>query len=145
MAAVELREVSRSFDGTQALRGVSLSAAAGEVTALVGENGAGKSTLLRIMSGVIEPDAGQVLVSDQPVRFGSPRHARRAGIAIIHQELSTIPDLGVAENVYLDRLPLRRVFLDWKRLHEDGRRLLERLEVRIRPRARVTRLPLARQ
>lgn len=145
MLAVELREVSKSFDGTQALKEVSFSVAAGEVTALVGENGAGKSTLLRILSGVLRPDSGQVLIFGQPVHFSSPREAQRAGIAIIHQELSTVPDLSVAENVFLDRLALRAFFLDWRRLHADCRRLLQRLGVDLDPRARVGDLAVARQ
>ncbi len=145
MLAVELRGVSKSFDGTQALKEVSFSVPAGEVTALVGENGAGKSTLLRIMSGVIQADAGDVLVFDQPVHFSSPREAQRAGIAIIHQELSTVPDLTVAENVFLDRLPLRWVLLDWRRLFAECRRLLKRLGVDVDPRTRVSDLALARQ
>ena len=145
MLAVELRGVSKSFDGTQALREVSFSVPAGEVTALVGENGAGKSTLLRIMSGVIQADSGHVLVFDQPVHFSSPKDAQRAGIAIIHQELSTVPDLTVAENVFLDRLPQRGVFVDWRRLHAECRLLLQRLGVDVDPRTRVGDLALARQ
>jgi ribose transport system ATP-binding protein len=145
MLAVELQRVSKSFDGTHALKGVSFSVPAGEVTALVGENGAGKSTLLRIMSGVVQADSGDVLIFDQPVHFGSPREAQRAGIAIIHQELSTVPDLTVAENVFLDRLPLRGPLLDWRRLHADCRRLLKRLGVDVDPRARVGDLALAHQ
>src|SRR5258708_4628551 len=145
MLAVELREISKSFDGTQALREVSFSIPAGEVTALVGENGAGKSTLLRIMSGVIQADSGQISIFDQPVHFSSPKEAQRAGIAIIHQELSTVPDLTVAENVFLDRLPQRGVFVDWRRLHAECRRLLQRLGVDVDPRTRVGDLALARQ
>jgi ABC-type sugar transport system ATPase subunit len=145
MLAVELREISKSFDGTQALREVSFSVPAGEVTALVGENGAGKSTLLRIMSGVIKSDSGHVSIFDQPVHFSSPKEAQRAGIAIIHQELSTVPDLTVAENVFLDRLPQRGVFVDWRRLHAECRRLLQRLGVDVDPRTRVGDLALARQ
>lgn len=145
MAAVELREVSKSFDGTQALRAVSFRAAGGEVTALVGENGAGKSTLLHILSGVVQPDRGQVLVEGEPVQFRSPRDARKAGIAIIHQELSTVFDLEVAENIFLDRLPLRGLFLDWGRLHADCRALLRRLQLSLDPTTKVGMLPLARQ
>jgi ABC-type sugar transport system ATPase subunit len=145
MLAVELRGVSKSFDGTQALREVSFSVQPGEVTALVGENGAGKSTLLRIMSGVIRADSGQVLIFDRPVHFSSPKDAQRAGIAIIHQELSTVPDLTVAENVFLDRLPQRGVFVDWRRLHAECRLLLQRLGVDMDPRTRVGDLALARQ
>src|SRR5258708_5545863 len=145
MLAVELREISKSFDGTQALREVSFSIPAGEVTALVGENGAGKSTLLRIMSGVIQADSGQLLIFDQRVHFSSPKDAQRAGIAIIHQELSTVPDLTVAENVFLDRLPQRGVFVDWRRLHAECGLLLQRLGVDVDPRTRVGDLALARQ
>jgi ABC-type sugar transport system ATPase subunit len=145
MLAVELRDLSKSFDGTQALKRVSFTVPAGEVTALVGENGAGKSTLLRIMSGVIQADSGQVSIFDQPVHFTSPRDAQRAGIAIIHQELSTVPDLTVAENVFLDRLPLRGVLVDWRRLNAECRRLFQRLGVDVDPRARVGDLALARQ
>ncbi len=145
MIAVELRGVSKSFDGTQALKEVSFSVSAGEVTALVGENGAGKSTLLRIMSGVIPADSGELLVFDQAAHFSSPREAQRAGIAIIHQELSTVPDLTVAENVFLDRLPLRGILLDWRRLFAECRQLLKRLGVDVDPRTRVGDLALARQ
>lgn len=145
MPAVELREVSKSFDGTQALRCASFSAVAGEVTALVGENGAGKSTLLRILSGVLYPDRGEILVEGEPVHFRSPRDARKAGIAIIHQELSTVADLEVAENIYLDRLPVRGPLLDWGRLHVDCRALLQRLQISLDPQVKVGSLPMARR
>jgi ribose transport system ATP-binding protein len=144
-AAVELREIRKSFGGTQALRGVTFAARAGEVTALVGENGAGKSTLLNVLSGVMPADAGEIRLAGGIRELRSPQEAQAAGIAIIHQELSVLPHLSVAENVYLSRLPLRGPFLDWRRLRADCRALLARLDANIDPGTRVVRLSLARQ
>ena len=118
---------------------------AGEVTALVGENGAGKSTLLNVLSGVMPADAGEIRLAGGVRELRSPKEAQAAGIAIIHQELSVLPHLSVAENVYLSRLPLRGPFLDWRRLRADCRALLARLDANIDPGTRVVRLSLARQ
>src|SRR5215470_11681508 len=84
--AVELRDVRHGFEGVQALRGVSFAVGAGEVVGLIGENGAGKSTLVKILTGVIQPDEGTLLIDGEPVRFGNPRAARHAGIAAMYQE-----------------------------------------------------------
>ena len=84
-AAVELRDIRKSFGGTRALRGVTFAAQAGEVTALVGENGAGKSTLLSVLSGVIPADGGEIRIGGYTRELRSPREAQAAGIAIIHQ------------------------------------------------------------
>ena len=143
--AVELRDIRKSFGGTQALRGVSFTAAAGGVTALVGENGAGKSTLLNVLSGVVPADAGEVLLDGRPILVRSPKDAQAAGIAIIHQELSVLPHLSVAENIYLSQLPLRGPFMDWRRLRDDARALLARLDPHIDAQARLGQLSLARQ
>src|SRR6266851_568859 len=144
-AAVELRDIRKSFGGTHALRSVTFAARAGEVTALVGENGAGKSTLLNVLSGVMRADAGDIRLDGQVRELRSPREAQAAGIAIIHQELSVLPYLSVAENIYLSRLPLRGMLLDWRRLNADCRALLGRLGVQIDPHVGVGRLSLARQ
>lgn len=144
-ADVELRDIRKSFGGTQALRGVTFTARAGEVTALVGENGAGKSTLLNVLSGVMPADAGEIRLAGQLQELRSPKEAQVAGIAIIHQELSVLPYLSVAENVYLSRLPQRGMLLDWRRLMVDCQALLARLGVPIDPRVRVGQLSLARQ
>src|SRR5882672_3364500 len=98
---LELRGISKHFGGVHALRDVSLTVAPGTVHALVGENGAGKSTLGRIAAGVLRPDAGEVRLDGAPVRWRSPREARAAGVAMVHQELAVCPDLSVAENVAL--------------------------------------------
>src|SRR5919202_2342472 len=99
---VELRGITKSFPGVQALRDVDLTLRAGSVHALVGENGAGKSTLINVLSGVLAPDAGEIRVGGAPVRFRDPRAARRHGIVTVHQEVDLFPDLTIAENVGLE-------------------------------------------
>ena len=90
--------VTKRYPGIVALDGVSLSLVPGSVHALIGENGAGKSTLIKIVSGVIHPDEGQILLDGRPSRLESPRAAHRAGIAVVHQHTHLIPDLTIAEN-----------------------------------------------
>ncbi|MBV8100427.1 MAG: sugar ABC transporter ATP-binding protein, partial [Verrucomicrobia bacterium] len=95
-----MRRISKSFGLTQVLRDVDFQLRPGEVHALMGENGAGKSTLMKIAAGLIEDFEGQILVEGQPVYLTSPRDATRAGIAMIHQELSLVPELEVDENIF---------------------------------------------
>jgi rhamnose transport system ATP-binding protein len=99
--AVAFRGVSKSFGATVALRDVSLTVSAGEVHALVGENGAGKSTLGKVLAGIVPPDAGEVILAGRPEALGSPRQALAAGVTMIAQELSLVPGLSVADNVFL--------------------------------------------
>jgi ribose transport system ATP-binding protein len=120
----ELRSIVKTFPGVRALSDVSFAAAAGEVHALVGENGAGKSTLMKILSGVHEPDAGRILVGGDPVRFRHPVDAIRAGIAVIHQEFSLLPERTVAENVFLGREPRRGALVDRRAMAEATERVL---------------------
>jgi len=126
---VELLDVSKSFGGVPALKNVSFDVRPGEVHALLGENGAGKSTLIRIMSGALSPDHGEVRVASERVRFGSPRDARRHGIATVYQELLLFPDLTVAENIFLGNAPRSRLgALDWGEMRARARTLLDSLE-----------------
>src|SRR5690242_1077032 len=99
--AIEMSHISKSFPGVRALNDVSFSCAPGEVHALVGENGAGKSTLIKILSGVYTPDAGTIVVNGQAVTFRHPLHALRAGISVIYQEFSLLPERTVAQNLFL--------------------------------------------
>ena len=108
---VELVDVSKSFGGVRALDEVSLKISRGSIHALVGENGAGKSTLGKIISGVLTPDRGQLLIEGEPVTFHSPREAITRGIVLIAQELSVVPALSVAENVFLGTEPQRAGFV----------------------------------
>ncbi len=124
MVAVE--GVAKRFGVVQALKGVSLEVRAGEVLALVGENGAGKSTLMRLLEGVFEPDSGRILVDGAPVRFRGPAEAHGAGIRVIHQEPEIVPELTVAENIFLGDIHARAgLFLDWGDLEARTRALLE--------------------
>jgi simple sugar transport system ATP-binding protein/ribose transport system ATP-binding protein len=110
-AHVGLRDIGKSFGAARALEAVSLQIARGSIHALVGENGAGKSTLGKIVSGVIPPDRGEMLLGGEPVRFHSPREAIARGIVLIAQELSLVPALSIAENVFLGTEPRRAGFL----------------------------------
>jgi ABC-type sugar transport system ATPase subunit len=105
MPVLAAREIVKSFPGVQALRGVSLTVAAGEVLALVGENGAGKSTLMNILGGNHQPDAGGMRLDGQPYAPRNPTDATRHGVAFIHQELNLFPNLSIAENIFLTSFP----------------------------------------
>ena len=100
---LELKKISKSFSGVEVLHEVSFALRPGEVHALLGENSAGKSTLVKIITGVHQPDTGEILLNGEPVHFGDARDSRQAGIAAIYQELSLFPDLDVAENIFVGR------------------------------------------
>lgn len=94
--AIEMKGITKTFPGVRALSDVSFDVRAGEVQALVGENGAGKSTLIKILSGVYQADTGEVLLNGAPVYFSHPVDSRQAGIAVIYQEFSLLPERTVA-------------------------------------------------
>jgi putative xylitol transport system ATP-binding protein len=136
--------VAKSFNGVPALRNGCLELRAGSVHALCGGNGAGKSTFLNILMGILQRDAGSIQVRGAEAHFAGPDDALRAGISIITQELSPIPGMTVAENIFLGREPKRlRVVVDYPALFERAGRLLERLRFDIDPRAPMHRLSLA--
>ena len=105
VSALSLHGISKRFGAVAALTGVDLEARAGEVHAILGENGAGKSTLMKVVYGLVAPDAGTIALAGQPVRFGSPLDARRAGIGMVHQEFALVDALSVAENLALSLSP----------------------------------------
>ena len=143
---LELRRISKSYPGVDALRAVSLAVGAGEVLGLVGENGAGKSTLIRIVSGAERPDGGRVGLEGEAVAFASPADARVRGIAVIHQELSLVPQLSVRENLFLGAGWSRRGIVRRRWEEREARRLLGLLEMDIDPDTRCSELSLgARQ
>ena len=144
--ALELRGISKRFGVVQALDGVDLVLRRGEVHALVGENGAGKSTLIQITAGVYQPDEGHIRLDGRDARFSTPAEAEAAGISVVYQELSLVPDLDVAENIYLHREPRRgRVFLDGRQLYHRCAELMEGLGLEIDPRAQVSSLSVAQR
>jgi rhamnose transport system ATP-binding protein len=144
--ALELRGISKRFGVVQALDRVDLVLAPGRVHALVGENGAGKSTLIGIAAGVHHPDAGTLRIGGTEFRSASPSAVERAGVSVVYQELSLVPDLDVAENIYLHREPRRAgVFLDDGELHRRAGEHLQRLGIDIDARAAVASLSVAQR
>lgn len=140
-AIVELKGIGKRFPGVRALHDVSVTIRSGEVHALTGENGSGKSTLSRIMAGVLRPEEGEILVDGQRVSFSGPAEAIASGIVMISQELTLAPTLSVAENIFLGRLPRTRLGLvDWDRLERDAQAVLDRLDVHVSPRTRISTL-----
>ncbi len=143
---LEMRGISKSFPGVRALADVSITLERGEVLGIVGENGAGKSTLMKVLAGAYRADAGHVLLDGVEFAPRGPRDALDAGIVVIHQELSLVPDQTVAENIYLGNLPrnalglVRRVLL-----HRNSRALLARVGLEIPPGTPVRRLGIAQQ
>jgi len=122
---LRMEGVQKRFGATVALADVSLSAYSGEILALVGENGAGKSTLMKVLAGVHQPDRGTLMLDGKPFAPNSPLDSRRAGVAMIYQELALAPHLSVAENIVLGAEPGRGPFMDWKETHTLARRALE--------------------
>ena len=129
----------------RAVDDVSFGCARGEVHALCGENGAGKSTLIKILGGVYRPDSGSIRLDGREVAFSHPIAARRAGVSIIHQELSLLPYRTVAENVFLGIEPARYGFVDRRRMREEASRLLRRLGSSIAPDSPAGDLSIAQQ
>jgi rhamnose transport system ATP-binding protein len=140
---VQLVDIRRSFGGVRALKGVSLSIRSGEVLGLLGENGAGKSTLVKILTGVLEPDGGQILVDGKQHRIAGPRTARELGIAATYQEPMVFPDLDVAENIFAGRQPTHRGLVDWGQIHAETERALSELGLNLDPHTPVYHLGIA--
>ena len=143
----EARDVTKAFPGVRALDGVSLRLMTGEVHALIGENGSGKSTLAKCFAGTHLPDQGQIRFRGQVVELRSPVVARGLGVAVFYQELSLVPQLSVAENVYLGRPPgpAGGRLVSWRAARHGARQALARLEVDIDPNRIVSELSVAEQ
>jgi len=141
---LELHRVSRSYGGVQAVAEVSFAISRGTVHALVGENGAGKSTLVKLLTGIIQPDAGAIVVDGETRRIGDAPTAHRLGIVAMYQEPTVFQDLTVAENVFAGRHPRTRLHaVDWTAMHRETARILGELEVDIAPGTPVRGLGVA--
>ena len=135
-----------AFAGVEVLKGIDIDLYPGEVHGLIGENGAGKSTMGKLIAGVYRPTGGTISIGGEARTLGSPRQAMELGVALIHQEPLTFPDLDVAENIFIGRQPtknLRRV--DWKSMYQRAGELLTSLGVSLDPKAKVRGLSVADQ
>lgn len=143
---LELKDISKSFSGVEVLHKVSFSLRAGEVHALLGENGAGKSTLVKVITGVHQPDGGEMYLNGEHVRFAGAHESRQAGIAAIYQELTLFPDLDVAENIFVARQPIiASGQIDWRKLYAEAGKLLASLGVHLDLRQKARSLSIAQQ
>lgn len=130
-AILELRNIEKQFPGVKALNGACLKVYPGKVMALLGENGAGKSTLMKSLTGIYTIDAGDIRFQGESVRFSGPRHSQEAGISIIHQELNLIPELSIAENIFLGREKVSKSGrILWSEMYQQADRLLAKLNVK---------------
>src|SRR5918998_1249991 len=145
--ALAMQGVSKAFGNINVLRNVSFTLRAGEIHALMGENGAGKSTLMKIAGGIYQDYEGEVSVFGQAVRFASPRDASRAGVAVIHQELNLVPEMTVAENIFLGNEKVRSVpfLVDRRSQGAAAARILENLNFQASPHAPVSSLRIGEQ
>lgn len=138
-------KIVKEFPGTIALKGVSMDLLRGEVHAVAGENGAGKSTLMNIISGGLKQTSGDIYIKGEKIAFSSPKEAQNAGVGLVHQELALFPELTVAENIFVERLPLKRGFIDRENLNHQAREVLEQFNVTIEPTQLVEELSVSQQ
>ncbi len=143
---LELNKITKRFSGVEVLHEVSFSLATGEVHAMLGENGAGKSTMVKVMTGVYQPDSGEIILNGEQVHFSDSRESRQAGIAAIYQELSLFPDLDVAENIFVGRQPTKKGgWIDWRNLYKEADQLLASLGVHLDSKKKARSLSIAQQ
>ncbi len=132
-ALLSLRDINKYFPGVHALKDAHFEVRRGEVHALIGENGADKSTMIKIISGVYQPDTGEIYLDGRRVAFATPREAHSAGIATIYQELGLYPELTVAENIFMGHAPMQKRFgiqsIDWERMEARAADLLAELNI----------------
>ena len=140
-----IKNVSKKFPGVEALKNINLDIYSGEIHAILGENGAGKSTLMKILVGIIPRDSGEILLENKSLHLENPRLALQAGIALVHQDLSLLPYLSVAENIFLGRWPKKGISIDWESMIETTNQLLNRFQVKVDPRTLVGTLSVAEQ
>ena len=144
MSALQIRtdHITKDYPGTRALDNISVSFDSGRVHALVGKNGSGKSTLVKIFSGAIKPTSGEFYLNDEKLHFNSTSDAYDKGIASVYQEMSLVPGLSVAENIFLGRLPKKNQAIDWQKTYQMATTLLQQMKAEIDPHELVSRLSM---
>jgi ribose transport system ATP-binding protein/inositol transport system ATP-binding protein len=143
---LQMSGIEKRFAGVHALKGVDFELESGEVHALLGENGAGKSTLMKILAGIYPVDEGEIFIEGNKVSINSVKDAQAYGISIIHQEISLVPHLSVAENIFLGKEPVTKTgWIDWKRMIEETRKTLQQFGLELSPDVQVKKLTVAQQ
>ncbi len=144
MSSLQIRteHITKDYPGTRALDDISVSFDSGRVHALVGKNGSGKSTMVKIFAGAIQPTQGAIFLNDEKLHFNSTSDAYEKGIVTVYQEMSLVPGLSVAENIFLGRLPLNHNTIDWRKTYQMASLLLQKMKVDINPREKVSRLSM---
>ncbi len=142
---LQMREITKEFPGVKALDGVSMSVRRGEVHAICGENGAGKSTLMKVLSGVYQGYTGEILFEGEVVEYHNVRESEHAGIVIIHQELALIPELSIAENIFLGNEQTKRGAIDWLETRQKASELLARVGLAENPDTKIKDIGVGKQ
>jgi ribose transport system ATP-binding protein len=144
MSGLQIRteHITKVYPGTRALDDISLSFDSGRVHALVGKNGSGKSTLVKIFAGATKPTQGEFYLNDDKLHFNSTWEAYDKGIVTVYQEMSLVPGLSVAENIFLGRLPKKNSAIDWGKTYQMASLLLQRMKADINPRETLSRLSM---
>jgi len=144
---LKMENITKSFPGVKALKGVNFELRKGEVHALVGENGAGKTTLMNVLNGLVQKDSGKIIIDGREVNIITPSQAREAGISFIHQELELIPELTVKENMLLGQETRKGLFrlIDWKAMESKTRDFLKKLDIHLDPNEKILNLSIAQQ
>jgi ABC-type sugar transport system ATPase subunit len=142
---LSIEHISKKIGNDVILRDASLQLYEGQVIGLIGTNGSGKSTLIRHIGGLLQPDSGEIRMHGKPTDISSPAAAMSAGIAVLYQDINLIPELSVAENIYLQKMPQRRTRIEWKKLYASAADILRAMDVRIDPQQRVSELCYAQK
>ena len=140
---LEMENISKEFPGVKALDNVQLKLKPGTVHALMGENGAGKSTLMKCLFGIYEKDSGKILLDGVEVNFKSTKEALENGVSMVHQELNQVLQRKVLDNIWLGRYPMKKFFVDEKKMYNDTINIFKDLDIKVDPRKKVADLPIA--
>ena len=140
---LEMENISKEFPGVKALDNVQLKLKPGTVHALMGENGAGKSTLMKCLFGIYEKNSGKILLDGVEVNFKSTKEALENGVSMVHQELNQVLQRNVLDNIWLGRYPMKRFFVDEKKMYNDTINIFKDLDIKVDPRKKVADLPIA--
>jgi ribose transport system ATP-binding protein len=142
---LKIHEITKSFPGVKALRGVTMEVQEGEVLAVIGENGAGKSTLMKILAGVQPPDSGELVWNGKAVSFSNTADSQACGISLIHQELNLAGNLSLAANIFLGREPHRFGWIDQRTMHREAAKFLEQVGLNVSTKTLAGELSIGQQ